>query len=88
LKSFDILGENGLLVSNYDLRHYQAIPEGGIELSFTPLVNYAIVNAIEVFPQTDKTAGLDFIGGEKSIYLGGSTSLSTLLFSLGGLSPS
>ncbi|MDW5267442.1 MULTISPECIES: malectin domain-containing carbohydrate-binding protein [Acidobacteriaceae] len=50
LKNFDILAENGSspVVKTFD--NIQATPEGTIELSFTPLVNYAIVNAIKLLP--------------------------------------
>lgn len=56
LKNFDILGEKNSapVVKTFD--KIQATPEGKIELSFTPLVNYAIVNAIEVLPTNEQEA--------------------------------
>jgi hypothetical protein len=48
MKNFDILAEGGSapVVKTFD--HIQASADGRIELSFMPVVNYAIVNAIEV----------------------------------------
>jgi hypothetical protein len=51
MKNFDILAEGGSapVVKIFD--HIQASADGRIELSFMPVVNYAIVNAIEVLPE-------------------------------------
>ena len=51
LKNFDILAEGGsaTVVKTFD--HIQATAGGRIELSFMPVVNYAVVNAIEVLPE-------------------------------------
>jgi len=51
LKNFDILAEGGSapVVKTFD--HIQATAGGRIELSFMPVVNYAVVNAIEVLPE-------------------------------------
>jgi Malectin domain len=51
LKNFDILAEGGSapVVKTFD--HIQANAGGRIELSFVPVVNYAIVSAIEVLPE-------------------------------------
>jgi hypothetical protein len=51
LKNFDILAtsDSGPVVETFD--NIQATAGGRIELSFTPVVNYAIVNAIEVLPE-------------------------------------
>ena len=51
LKNFDILAEadSTPIVKTFD--HIQATPGGRIELSFMPVVNYAVVNAIEILPE-------------------------------------
>jgi hypothetical protein len=51
LKNFDILATSGSapVVKTFD--NIQASAGGRIELSFMPVVNYAVVNAIEVLPQ-------------------------------------
>ena len=51
LKNFDILAEGGSspVIKTFD--NIQATAGGRIELSFMPVVNYAIVNAIEVLPE-------------------------------------
>ena len=51
MKNFDILAEGGTapVVKTFD--HIQANAGGRIELSFMPVVNYAVVNAIEVLPE-------------------------------------
>jgi hypothetical protein len=51
LRNFDILGEgNGApLVKTFD--HVTATADGLIELSFLPVTNYPVVNAIEVEPE-------------------------------------
>ena len=52
MKNFDILaaGNSAPVVKTFD--HIQATPGGRIELSFMPVVNYAIVNAIEILPES------------------------------------
>jgi hypothetical protein len=51
LKEFDILREGGSapVVKTFD--GIQASADGRIELSFLPVVNYALVNAIELIPE-------------------------------------
>jgi Malectin domain len=51
LKNFDILAESSSapVVKTFD--NIQASAGGRIELSFMPVVNYAVVNAIEVLPE-------------------------------------
>jgi hypothetical protein len=51
LKDFDILREGGSapVVKTFD--RIQASADGRIELSFLPVVNYAVVNAIELIPE-------------------------------------
>jgi hypothetical protein len=51
LKNFDILATSGSapVVKTFD--NIQASAGGRIELSFMPVVNYAVVNAIEVLPE-------------------------------------
>jgi hypothetical protein len=53
LKDFDVLAEAGPepIVKTFD--NVQASAEGKIELSFTPVTNYAFVNAIEVIPEPE-----------------------------------
>jgi hypothetical protein len=48
LKNFDIMAEGGSnpVVKTFD--DVQSTPQGNLELSFLPLVNYPLVNAIEV----------------------------------------
>jgi hypothetical protein len=54
LKSFDIMNEAGAapVVKTFD--NVQATSNGKIELSFVPVVNYALIDAIEVTPETAK----------------------------------
>ena len=54
LKNFDVLGEAGSsqIVKTFD--NVQATAQGKIELAFSPVVNYSIVNAIEVLPEPNK----------------------------------
>jgi hypothetical protein len=54
LKNFDILNEAGSnhVVKTFD--NIQATAQGKIELIFTPVVNYPLVNAIEVLPEPSK----------------------------------
>jgi hypothetical protein len=51
LKNFDIMAEGGsaTVVKKFD--NIQPTARGGIELSFIPVVNYPVVNAIEVTPE-------------------------------------
>jgi hypothetical protein len=51
LKNFDILaaGHSAPIVKTFD--NIQATAGGRIDLSFAPVVNYAVVNAIEVLPE-------------------------------------
>ncbi len=51
LKNFDIMAEGGSnpVVKTFD--NVEATPQGNIELSFLPIVNYPLVNAIEVVPE-------------------------------------
>ncbi|HVJ09660.1 MAG TPA: malectin domain-containing carbohydrate-binding protein [Acidisarcina sp.] len=51
LKNFDLVGEAGLapIVKTFD--NLQATAQGKIELSFTPVINYALIDAIEVSPE-------------------------------------
>jgi hypothetical protein len=51
MKNFDILAEGGSapVIKTFD--DIQASTGGRIELSFTPVVNYAVVNAIEILPE-------------------------------------
>ena len=51
LKHFDILGEAGPKPLVKTFENVQATADGRIELSFMPVVNYPIVNAIEVLPE-------------------------------------
>jgi hypothetical protein len=53
LKDFDVLAEAGPepIVKTFD--NVRASAEGKIELSFTPVTNYAFVNAIEVIPEPE-----------------------------------
>jgi|SRR6185312_331017 len=51
LKNFDILAEGGgaPVVKTFD--HIQPTAQGKLELSFTPVMNYPEINAIEVVPE-------------------------------------
>ncbi len=51
LKNFDILGSGGSPLQMKTFEHIQASRSGRIELSFIPVVNYPVVNAIEVVPE-------------------------------------
>jgi hypothetical protein len=51
LTNFDILSEAGSLPTIKTFDNIQATAQGKIELSFTPVVNYALINAIEVLPE-------------------------------------
>jgi hypothetical protein len=50
LKNFDILATSGSAPAVKTFDNIQASAGGRIELSFMPVVNYAVVNAIEVLP--------------------------------------
>ena len=54
LKNFDILSEGGSkpVVKTFD--NVQATALGKIELTFSPVINYPLINAIEVLPETGK----------------------------------
>jgi hypothetical protein len=51
LRNFDVLAEGGSapVIKTFD--HMQATVGGRLEISFSPVVNYAMVNAIEVLPE-------------------------------------
>ncbi len=51
LKNFDILGEGAVtpVVKTFD--HIQPTAQGKLELSFTPVMNYPVISAIEVVPE-------------------------------------
>jgi hypothetical protein len=51
IKNFDILavGDSAPVIKTFD--NIQATAGGRIELSFMPVVNYAVINAIEVLPE-------------------------------------
>ena len=54
LKGFDILKETGGIANRALIRvfrHVPASPLGKIDLTFVPVVNYALINAIEVLPE-------------------------------------
>ena len=61
LKNFDIMAEGGAnpVVKRFD--NIEATAKGRIELSFIPVVNYPVVNAIEVVaePRTDRVTARD-----------------------------
>jgi len=54
LKNFDILSEAGSssIVKTFD--NVQATAQGKIELIFSPVINYPLINAIEVSPEPGK----------------------------------
>jgi hypothetical protein len=54
LKDFDILKEagSGPLVKTFD--NVQATAQGKIEIIFTPVINYPLINAIEVLPEPSR----------------------------------
>jgi hypothetical protein len=51
LKNFDILAEGGSAPVVKTIDNVQGNAGGRIELSFMPVVNYAVVSAIEVLPE-------------------------------------
>ena len=54
LKDFDILNESGSgpIVKTFD--NVQATAQGKIELNFSPVINYPLINAIEVLPEPSR----------------------------------
>lgn len=54
LKNFDVLREAGSsqVVKTFD--NIQATAQGKIELAFSPVINYPLINAIEVLPEPTK----------------------------------
>jgi hypothetical protein len=54
LENFDILAEGGTspVVKTFD--NIPASAQGKIELSFIPVVNYPMVNAIEILPEPSR----------------------------------
>ena len=50
MKNFDILAASGSAPVVETFENVQASADGRIEISFLPVVNYAVVNAIEVLP--------------------------------------
>lgn len=54
LKNFDILGEGGTnpVVKTFD--NVQATAQGKLELVFSPVINYPLIDAIEVLPEPSK----------------------------------
>ena len=51
MKNFDILATAGSAPVVKTFNNIQASADGRVELSFLPVVNYAVVNAIEVLPE-------------------------------------
>jgi hypothetical protein len=51
MKNFDILAEGGSAPVVKTFEHIQASAGGRIDISFSPVVNYAVINAIEVLPE-------------------------------------
>jgi hypothetical protein len=51
LKNFDIMAEGGTSPVAKTFDNIQATSQGKIELSFMPVVNYPVLNAIEVLPE-------------------------------------
>ena len=51
LRDFDILGDGNADTVVRTFRHIQPTAQGKIELTFTPVVNYPSVNALEVIPE-------------------------------------
>ena len=54
LKDFDILSEGGSGPVAKTFDNIQATAQGKIELTFSPVTNYALINAIEVLPEPGK----------------------------------
>jgi hypothetical protein len=54
LKNFDILSEGGSNPAVKTFENVQATAQGKIELSFSPVINYPLINAIEVLPEPGK----------------------------------
>lgn len=54
LKDFDILKEAGTSPIVMTFHNIQATAQGKIELTFSPVVNYPLIDAIEVLPESGK----------------------------------
>ena len=54
LKNFDILSEGGSRPVAKTFDNVQATAQGKIELTFSPVINYPLINAIEVLPEPGK----------------------------------
>jgi hypothetical protein len=54
LKDFDILSEGGSRPVAKTFDNVQATAHGKIELTFSPIINYPLINAIEVLPEPGK----------------------------------
>ena len=54
LENFDILAEGGTNPVTKTFDNIQATAQGKIELSFIPVVNYPLVNAIEILPEPSR----------------------------------
>ncbi len=54
LKDFDILNEGGTRPVAKTFDNVQATAQGKIELTFSPVINYPLINAIEVLPEPSK----------------------------------
>lgn len=54
LKNFDILSEGGSGPVAKTFDNVQATAQGKIELTFSPVINYPLINAIEVLPEPGK----------------------------------
>jgi hypothetical protein len=51
VKNLDILQQSGSDTTTVTVHHVEATPHGMLELSFTPVKNYPLINAIEVEPE-------------------------------------
>jgi hypothetical protein len=51
VKDLDILHQSGSGTTTVTIHHVEATPHGMLELSFTPVKNYPLINAIEVDPE-------------------------------------
>jgi len=51
MKNFDILAEGSSAPVVKTFEHIQASADGRMDLSFSPVVNYPVINAIEVLPE-------------------------------------
>jgi hypothetical protein len=52
LKDFDILKQGTDGMSVYTARHVHSTPRGSLELDFEPVINYSLINAVEVDPES------------------------------------